>query len=418
MRLSISLLALSICLSSISLFAQNRECGTMLRDQVVLQNNPQLAKIRQQGLLNFQSQVHTFAVDTTIITIPVVVHVVYNKTAENISDAQIMSQINVLNRDYRHLNKDTTKIPAPWKSVASDSKIEFCLAKKDPAGNDTNGITRTFTTSTQFSYNDQVKHNSSGGADGWDSQKYLNLWVCNLGTSLYGFATFPSDLSTAPAEDGVVITYDAFGTVGSSAYPSDGGRTSSHEIGHWLGLYHIWGDDGTGCTGTDYIADTPNQAGANYGCKLTFPHTDNCTTTSPGVMYMNYMDYGDDACLIMFTKDQSALMAYTLATYRSAILKTTLCQGPSNTIGINELKENTFSIYPNPSNGVFTIKTAGTFSQLQVFNLVGQCVYQKEFSIDQTKTVTLDLGEQNNGIYSIKMSGAKGYSTQKILLNH
>lgn len=395
--------------------AQNRECATMLHHQYLLNKFPQLSNIRLQNEEAIQNKIQTLSVQklsSVIITIPVVVHVVYNKTAQNISDAQIKSQIDVLNQDYRKLNADTSKIPQPWKSVAADVGVEFCLAKKDPAGNDTTGITRTYTTTTQFSYNDQVKQTSLGGEDAWDATKYLNLWVCNLGSSIYGFAQFPSDLSTSPSTDGVVINYDAFGTIGSVVTPGNAGRTATHEIGHWLDLYHNSGDDGSSCSGTDYCNDTPNQASYHFGC-LTFPYTDACSSTYPGIMFMNYMDYGDDTCLIMFTHDQTTRMLNAITTFRPAILNTTLCSGPS---AIVEEKINSFSIYPNPTNGLFKISSSAPIIELSIYDNIGQLVYQQSYYQNQSLPIEIDLINKNSGVYFVKAISDKGYSIQKIIL--
>lgn len=414
------LLMLSICTQTL---AQNGErCGTMLYSQYLLKKYPQLADLRKQSqfdVQHIQRNATIQSVTSTVNTIPVVVHVVYNTPQQNISDAQIQSQIDALNRDYRKLNTDTNLIPGVWKPIAADAGLEFCLAKKDPVGNDTNGITRTYTTVTQFGYDDQVKSTSNNGQDGWDPHKYLNLWVCNLGTSLYGFAQFPTDLSTSPSTDGVVINYTAFGTMGTAISPTNGGRTCSHEVGHWLNLYHIWGDDGGACTGDDFISDTPNQANANYGCKLSFPSTDACSTVSPGIMFMNYMDYGDDPCILMFTQGQAARILNAINTYRASILSTTICTGPSY-IGIAEnYLPVVFSVYPNPAtDGMLNVSSPLPLKSISVFNVLGENIYCNTLNQIQAKPIAINLAEQNAGIYFIKILTAKGYSSQKVIITH
>ncbi len=238
--------------------------------------------------------------DLTVITIPVVVHVVWNTALQNISDDQILSQIDVLNRDFRRLNADTTQTPAPWKPLGADCQIEFRMARRDPSGNPTLGITRTQTSITEFGLSNALKFTSQGGHDAWDRDKYLNLWSCNLGSQLLGYATFPGGNASL---DGVAIGYNYFGTVGTLSPPYNKGRTATHEVGHWLWLYHIWGDDNGSCSGSDLVGDTPNQALEFYGCP-TYPTLDACSPTSPGVMFMNYMDYTDDACMNLFTQGQ------------------------------------------------------------------------------------------------------------------
>jgi hypothetical protein len=231
------------------------------------------------------------------------VHVVSHTAAQNISDAQIRSQIDVLNRDYRKRNGDITKIPGVFAPLAADTLIEFALADKDPSGNPTTGITRKNTTATSFSDDDKVKHASSGGADAWPSDKYLNIWVCPLGGGLLGYAQFPGGPA---ATDGVVILHSAFGTTGTATAPFNLGRSATHEVGHWLNLRHIWGDDGGGCNGDDFITDTPNQADHNFG-KPAFPHV-TCSNGPNGDMFMNYMDYTDDDSMFMFTAGQMQRM--------------------------------------------------------------------------------------------------------------
>ena len=229
------------------------------------------------------------------IEIPVVVHVVYNTNSQNISDAQVNSQIAVLNEDYSATNSDINKTPSLFSTVTSAGfGVHFSI----------NVIRHIKTKTRSFSTNDAVKSTSRGGDNAIDPQHNLNIWVCNLGRGLLGYAQFPGgNWST----DGVVILYSAFGS--RSKYPSgtyistyDLGRTATHEVGHWMNLRHIWGDDGGTCSGSDLVDDTPNQASENYGCPA-FPHI---SCSNSGDMSMNYMDYTDDACMFMFSKGQQA----------------------------------------------------------------------------------------------------------------
>jgi len=252
-------------------------------------------------------------------TIPVVVHVVHKTTAENISDAQIHSQISVLNEDYRKKNGDVSTVPASFAPLATDARIEFELATVDPDGNPTDGIVRRKTTKASFGDNDEVKFQASGGSDAWPADQYLNIWVCNLQPWL-GYAQFPG----GPANtDGVVILHTAFGTSGTAQAPFNLGRTATHEVGHWLNLRHIWGDDGGGCSGSDFVADTPNQAGPNYGTPSGTIIT--CNNGPNGDMYMNYMDYVDDAVMVMFSAGQVTRMQATLDGLRSSVGTTRPC---------------------------------------------------------------------------------------------
>jgi ABC-type taurine transport system substrate-binding protein len=295
---------------------QVRRCGTMDAHRRLLSTNPEYARMRDEienQALRFELS-GTSQQRTGITRIPVVVHVVWNTAAQNISDGQIASQIDVLNRDFRRTNPDVGITPAPFLPLATDARIEFFLATSDPAGAPSTGIERRQTSVASFSSNDAVKSVSSGGMNAWPAADYLNIWVCQLGGGLLGYAQFPGG---PDATDGVVILQSAFGTNGTAAAPFNLGRTATHEIGHWLNLNHIWGDDGTGCNGTDNVADTPNQGGGNVGVP-SFPHV-SCNNGPNGDMFMNYMDYVDDRAMVMFSAGQVARMQACLDGVRSAI---------------------------------------------------------------------------------------------------
>jgi hypothetical protein len=250
---------------------------------------------------------------TGITTIPVVVHVLYKTRAENITAAQIRSQIAVLNRDFRATNADKKKVPNVWKGLVADSRIQFALATTDPAGQATNGIVRKRTTRDEFGSGDTVKSAATGGSDAWPSDRYLNIWVCTLAGGLLGYAQFPGGPS---ATDGVVVLNTAFGTRGTAAAPFHLGRTTTHEVGHWLNLRHIWGDT-EDCSGSDLVSDTPNAEGPNFGTP-GFPRI-SCNNGPSGDMLMNYMDYVDDAAMFMFTPQQVARMHAALDGPRATI---------------------------------------------------------------------------------------------------
>jgi hypothetical protein len=294
-----------------------RNCGAQIEHRRLLNEDPAYAARRAEiETLTWAYQTGARAVARTGVTrIPVVVHVVHNTAAQNIADAQVQGQLAVLNRDFRRTNPDVGQVPGVWQPVAADGRVEFALADVDPAGAPTTGITRTQTAQAAFEQaGNPVKFAAAGGADAWPANRYLNVWVCQLAGSLLGYAQFPG----GPAEtDGVVIRHSAFGTGGTAAAPFDLGRTATHEIGHWLNLFHIWGDDGTGCNGTDEVDDTPNAASENVGCP-GFPHV-TCGNGPAGDMFMNYMDYTDDACMVMFTAGQVARMQAALDGVRSEI---------------------------------------------------------------------------------------------------
>jgi len=297
---------------------KRRSCGTMDYHYKRVQKDANYRTRQLQvekDIQTYQDRYPRQDLRSGIIRVPVVVHVVHRTATENISDAQIQSQIAVLNQDFRRSNADAVNTPAPFAAVAVDTRIEFALAVRDPNCQPTTGITRTSTTVVSFTDDNAVKSNATGGHDPWPRDKYLNMWVCSLAGGLLGYSTFPGD---AAAVDGVVILNTAFGNTGTAAAPFNLGRTATHEIGHWLGLLHIWGDDGGACSGSDNVNDTPNQGDYRAG-NPSFPHI-SCNNGPNVDMFMNYMDYTDDAAMNLFTFGQAARMDAVLHTVRSAIL--------------------------------------------------------------------------------------------------
>jgi hypothetical protein len=289
---------------------RRRQCAAMEEYERLLETSAGFRRNQQRAEQFTARAIESGEADRAarkLVTIRTVVHVVYKREAENISDAQVKSQMSVLNKDFTGSNSDKSKVPPPWKGLFGDAQIKFELAKRDPSGKPTNGITRTKTTKGPFGTGDAVKSSSKGGVNAWPTTRYLNIWVCNLAGGLLGYAQFPG----GPAKtDGVVILHSAFGTQGTAQAPFDKGRTTTHEVGHFLNLRHIWGDT-LDCSGGDKCADTPNAEGPNYG-KPTFPHV-SCQNGPNGDMFMNYMDYVDDAAMFMFTAGQITRMNATLA---------------------------------------------------------------------------------------------------------
>lgn len=283
-----------------------RSCGTMAVHMALLEKFPRF-RARQFKLEQDTKRSHARGVQADKlkeVTIKVVVNVVYKAAEQNISDAQIASQIAVLNRDFGATNPDKAKVPAAWKGLVTDSRIRFKL----------HSIVRVATSKNSFGFDDGVKKASTGGVAPVQPTKFLNLWVCALGGGLLGYAQFPGGPTTT---DGVVINYRAFGTSGSAKAPFNKGRTATHEVGHFLNLRHIWGDT-EDCSGSDFVADTPNCAGPNYG-KPAFPAV-SCNNGPNGDMFMNYMDYVDDEAMVMFTTQQVLRMRATLDGPRKGLI--------------------------------------------------------------------------------------------------
>ncbi|QDW22564.1 zinc metalloprotease [Flavobacterium sp. KBS0721] len=230
------------------------------------------------------------------VQIPVVVNVLYRTAAQNISDAQIQSQIDVLNKDFNALNSDYNSVPALFSGVKANVGISFVLEK----------INRKSTTKTSWGTNDAMKKVAQGGLAPTSPTTKLNLWSCAIGGGILGYAQFPGGAS---ATDGVVIDSKYFGLSGAANAPFNLGRTGTHEVGHWMNLRHIWGD--ANC-GSDLVADTPTHNEENYGVPA-YPHYSTCSGT-PVEMTMNYMDYVDDNAMYMFSNGQKNRMAAIFVT--------------------------------------------------------------------------------------------------------
>jgi len=349
---------------SLAVFAQTppqRSCGTLDHHEYLKQTrknyetdlNNYNVQIEQylQARANDEALGKTAAGSPTVI--PVVVHVVYANATQSISISQAASQVQVLNDDFAKLNADAVKVTQSFSVAAKGANIRFCLAQRDPNGNATTGVDYKSTTTASFSTDDKVKSAATGGADPWDVTKYINIWVCNLGSTLLGYGEFPT--TSLSNTYGLVLHYKYTGSGGSAISPYNLGRTGTHEFGHCFNLLHIWGDDNGACTGSDQCADTPNQAAEHYGPFTAGSiQTDACTTTSPGVMWMNYMDYTDDNSMYMFTANQVARMEAVVSTSPWNVL-----QGSLGCTPVSALDAGITSVIA-PVNGVSTCNNSVT----------------------------------------------------------
>lgn len=314
--------------------ATKRHCGTMPLHFAAVEVETGYTETRRMSELLLSSL--RVAPLTSIVRIPVVVHVVAAIPEHEITDEQVHEQIAVLTRDFRAQNLDIESVPEVFQNLVADIGIEFALATRDPAGRPTNGIIRKRTSIHQFpqaspppsEHSLYIARELMLGATGsvaWPAESYLNIWVCNMGKDPLGFAAFPG----SPAwRDGVVIDYRCFGMSGTAAAPFNLGRTATHEVGHWLGLLHIWGNDDGGCVLSDNVEDTPNQGGPNYN-KPTFP-TLSCNNVPHGDLYMNYMDYVDDDVMCMFTRGQMTRMHGVLQGERAGLRVSKGLDAPNN----------------------------------------------------------------------------------------
>lgn len=409
-----------------------------------------------------------------VYRIPVVVHVVYNATEENVSDAIVRSQIEILNQDFRRQNTDASKTRDVFKGVAGDAMIEFYLADTDPNGNPTSGITRKKTNKKSFiefdilllfqasiacgvDFNDpasieenmeciqaffeangssfedilggidNVKYADKGGTDPWDQKKYLNIWVCNLALDVLGeqvpfvlgFAYPPVGAPLFPpgslpegyeVNDGVVIHYPVFGInnpgIGTLAGLNDKGRTCTHEVGHYLGLRHIWGDGD--CTVDDGIADTPDADDSSQAedptitCESLFTkNTCSEIATQFPDMIENYMDYSKEECMNMFSQGQINMMRSMLEGPRAELI------GLPASVG--SVEKNGFFVFPNPTGNELNINYESPDQyEIAIIDILGKTVYNGHSDVSR-----IDVSGLNNGVYFLQVMGEhQAFSTR------
>ena len=304
--------------------AQVRNCGTTEDFQNQITTNPQIINeinrieehIEEYSKRSFKTE-ETF-------TVPIVVHVIYEKAIENISESQIQSQIEILNKDFRRLNTDYSNTPNEFKNYIADINIEFCLTEINRVHISSLGVSVSACWNSNY-INDNIKKNTV-----IDSKKFLNVWVVkkiqtnNCSPGVLGYAQFPGFNSQT---DGIVVSYQYFGDEGTAQAPFNLGRTMTHEVGHWLNLDHIWGNQ---YCGSDNVNDTPVHDNPNYSCP-SYPHKSNCAN-NVNEMTMNYMDYTNDACMFMFTEGQKSRMRAILSDGgpRYDIVKNSSCEESEN----------------------------------------------------------------------------------------
>jgi len=406
-------------------WTQNK-CGSFDYRVEQLRVHPELSTVvdgierftkRQQqspsvGVTGETPQSATSAPSPTLITIPVVVHVLYNTASQNISNAQIEAQIAVLNNDYQKLNPDTVRIPSYYSPLAANSGYKFILAGIDPRGNVTTGIVRTHTDATIFTFNDDMKSSTTGGDDAWDGDQYLNIWVCNLQGGTLGYSSI---VGGDKAVDGVVVLYTAFGIGGTAQAPFNEGRTCTHEVGHWLNLIHTWGD---AYCGDDQVADTPPQQQADYGNPNGIIIS--CGNTPYGNMYMNYMDFTDDIGMHMFTYGQRDRMRALFAPggYRYPLLTSPAAAAPAGEPAEVLSRNGNFpaaDIYPNPASSYVSVSLKDPTevgSLLSVYNVTGQVVMAERIT---QQSFQLNVSGLAAGLYYIQLGNSDGQQALKFV---
>lgn len=344
----------------------------------------------------------------SVITIPVVVHVVWHEVAENISEEQINSQIDVLNQDLRSLNSNLDIVPPQFQPFIADTEIEFCLAKVDPQGNPTNGITRTFTDNPGIGGSSTIHFTSLGGHDAWDTEHYLNIWVANFSGAVNGIGTFPGE--APPGEDGIVVKYNSFGTL-NTLPPYHLGRTTTHEIGHYFNLEHLWGPSiNSGCDEDDFVDDTPVSS-ETYLSQCPAGEQISCGTAD---MFMNYMTFADDACMALFTLGQKARMMAALNGPRAGLLASTGCVLVSTNEPETEAK---VKLFPNPASSVLYVDI--NFEKphsikIELLNAMGQQFHTTQAS--QNSIISINTAALSPGIYFLKFEKGEQVFVKKVIL--
>ena len=346
----------------------------------------------------------------SVVKIPVVVHVIWNKAEENISNEQILSQIEVLNEDFRAANTEIPDIPAIFQSKIADVEFEFCLASQTPDGQSTTGITRTFTNNAVGMGGTTALHyTSQGGHDAWDPAHYLNIWVAKFAGGIGGTATFPGDGPLQ--EEGVEIDYRQFGKLNLEP-PYNLGRTCTHEIGHYFNLEHVWGPSLTSCCNEDdFVDDTPNACETYLGQCPTHP----VFSCSEPDMFMNFMFYTDDACMGMFTNGQKARMWEALNLYRPGLLDANGC----TTVAVEESSEQTYLlVYGNPvsSRLSFEIRSAKAASwQVLMADVSGRQLL--EWQVRSNRVHTEELPGLAPGMYWLKAQAGDERIVSKLVVS-
>lgn len=404
--LTCSLLVISI--------AHSQKCLTNEKRMDLVGSTLALNEILERNEIEIQKWIkeNNHGAIRSSVTIPVVVHVLWRVNAENISDEQIFSQIDVLNLDFRKLNTNFNSTPIPFQNVAADVEIEFCLASTDPSGKPTTGITRTKTSIDDIGLTEAYYKTNQGGENSWDVKKYINIWVCDLGDDGdLGFA-YPPGFADPIESDGMVIGFQYFGTKGAAANsaPNHLGRTATHEMGHYFNLEHVWGPGEGGCYEDDFVSDTPNQDVATEGCPA-FPFIDYCTETGNGIMYGNYLDYSDDNCMSFFTNGQKDRMLAALNGPRKSLLASDGC----NTMtALNDFKnESIITIYPNPVSQNFIIQSnSSQFADYILYDIYGKTVLQ----INGYSNERIDVSHISEGIYYLYAKNNNGIF-QKLIIS-
>lgn len=344
----------------------------------------------------------------------VVVHVVTRDEFQPVSEAQVIHQIDVLNNDFAGQGENMHKLPSEFKDLAADAGFRFCLADTDPDGNPTSGITYTSTTETDIGLRTGpegrglVFYDQLGGKSGWDPARYINIWVCELGGGILGATSLPG-VSTFSEEIGLVMDIRYFGSMGDA---SDirffgKGHTLSHEMGHFFGLFHIWGTDDESCLDSDGIDDTPNATGPYFGCPSG--RQVSCDVSN---MYQNFMDFTDDRCLAAFTHGQAMRMQTVVELFYPDLPVDHACATQVQTLDA-WFEDLTWSYDPYSKHVVFYTPDAYSAKiHVEVFSADGRIITSNAWQ--HQHSVLLDMDHTPAGIYFVRISDDENQHVRKI----
>jgi hypothetical protein len=352
----------------------------------------------------------------TIVYLPVVIHVVAHGTIQPISVAQATQQLDVLNADFAGRGENIPGLSDAFVSIVGDAQMQFCLATVDPDGQPTTGITFTMTDiqdialQTGWEGRKVIHYDQLGGKSGWDASRYINIWVGEYGGVL-GSATFPG-MAPFPEEIGLTIDPRYFGSIGDAGQSGffSGGHTLTHEIGHFFGLNHIWGNDtDTSCDDSDFVEDTPNAAGPYYNCPSG--EQESCGTNN---MYRNFMDFTDDRCLAAFTQGQVMVMQAVREAYYSGLVSEAACFSYAGSytewydqlIWSHDASSDTYVIY-NPDAWPAAKK-------VRVYSADGKIILEDKW--EDELSYLLDLGNVASGVYFVRIAEGDDQYVRKVVV--
>lgn len=347
------------------------------------------------------------------VVIPVVFHVVWHNTSENISDKRIRKQLAVLNEDYNQNNADIVMVARRFQRDVGNSGIEFCLANRTPDGDPHKGIIRVKTEVEQIGgkfgsegLRRRIKHDDLGGSSAWDTERYLNVWISARDDEILGVATFPNE-NIPDGEDGVEIDYRAITGNPDLSYPYRLGRTLTHEIGHYLNLQHLWGSELSCTNAGDGVDDTPKQGKAYFGC----PHGDHQSCGSHD-MVSNFMNFSYDECMHFFTKGQVERMRDALFKYRYELISGEICNAgkpvPPDPLDLSVIRQSRLGLLINLS------RVPQINYKINVYDMTGRLYW----TANQTPLSIHLVDSQNwaTGIYIVQLSAPNINVVRKILV--